>query len=39
MTVIAQISDIHFGAEDENAIEAAEACIKSTKPCWSCAEI
>ncbi|WP_339796217.1 metallophosphoesterase [uncultured Hyphomonas sp.] len=32
MTVIAQISDIHFGAEDENAIEAAEACIKSTKP-------
>ena len=32
MTVIAQISDIHFGAEDENAIAAAESCIKATEP-------
>ena len=32
MTLIAQIADIHFGAEDDSAIADAEACIKEARP-------
>lgn len=32
MTLIAQISDVHFGAEDERAIAEAAACIEEAGP-------